>query len=1770
MRRQIHVLRPRKRSTSRRPNALRKRQAQIESLETRTLLAGDLVAHWSADSLNGEVADGAPIANWADSIGNVDAVGDGSPLLVKSQLSGHSVVRFDPADGRDIFRVGTGESPVDDAADFTVAVVFTTSGDTVGANGNWYDNTGLVDATRLGFTADWGISLSQSGQIGTGLGKTFGVPPHSVYSTETGLNDGSMHLAVVARTGGNLAIYVDDGTPTKMNGADDGPRAQIGVTFGSLNSDKNPYSGDIAEIRFYDGALDDAEVGQLYQQIDSVYNNSAPTAVDDSYDLVEDPASVFHQVSTLNGLLKNDSDLESDSLSAVLVANASHGNIALNANGSFIYAPDPDFFGTDSFTYTANDSQASNVATVTLNVANVYDAASAVADTYKAVPSEVLSVGSDTGVLGNDENPDRVALKAVLSRDVTNGTLALSEDGSFQYDPQGFAGTTDFAYKVDDGNQLSDEVSVMLVVNTPPTANDDSFDVAEDTELVRNAADGVAGNDVDADGNAVTVSLVDGTLNGSLTLNDDGSFAYLPDADYFGSDQFTYRLHDGEDESEVGTVGLSITAVDDSPVASNDGYFSKIDEVISVGADRHLLLNDVDIDSNQLTAELATGPANGSVQLQADGTFTYTPNPGFEGTDTFGYRANDGNSLSAEAEVTLFVGAPPVQISEIMTANVASLNTRVRETVDDSFRGEQLSPDWLELQNLSSSLLDISGFHVTDNDNDLTRWAFPEGTTIAPNGFLLVAADRLNITDPSLDELGLLHTNFKLTPSGEFVGLTSPDGTLLQEFSPSLPDQRADVSYGIGENGEIGYLLTNTPDAPNGGIYPGVVDDTTFSIDRGLYTEAFQVEITTLSEGAQIRYTTDGTNPSATHGEVYSGPITISTTTVLKAVALIDNYLPSNVDAQSYIFPADVMQQTGEGLEGARWGHAGPDWEMDPIVVNHEDPEIRPEVEDLARIPTVSLSLDFEEMFGRRGIYIAGENIEKPVSFEFFDPARGDNGVQANSTIQIVGGSSPNRWKSDKLSMRVRFTEDEGVSDLDYPVFGAGATTSFDTLVVDARLNNVWHYGGGSSPAFQREIAQYMRDEFAADLQNEVGGYAPHGQHAHVYINGIYWGMHILHERPDENFMASYNGGFGEDYDVVKHNANTVVNGSNETFREMFQILGSRGDVTDEQWDQIQTMLHVEGLIDYMLVNMYGGNQDWDHHNWYASRHVEEGLWRFHSWDAEKVLQGIRDNVTGENNANSPSRLHQRLRTHPEYLLKFKDQVQKHLFNGGAMTPEAATKLYRGRSDQIDPVMRIESARWGDNQIDNGDRKRYVRPDWVEDRDWLVESYFPQRTDEVIRQFVRRDWFVVGEAPEFSINGNAQHGGFIDAGSSLSMSAADGEIFFTVDGSDPRVAGGELGASAQLYSEAVTVDNSMIVKARLRMADGSWGALSEARFVTSVAATTENLRISELHYHPGDPSQQEIDAGFDNSDDFEFIEIVNISNQPVDLSNVAFQQVAVGNDIEGVDFRFADGDILEIGAGQRVVVVEDVAAFELRYGPNLPVAGQWSGRLGNRAERVVLVSGDQTLHDFTYTEEWYPTTDGDGPSLQVVNETAEDLGLWGRREGWSVGNVGGSPGTEAGEVLVGDSNRDGVFDSGDLVTVFVAGEYEDDIPDNSTFEEGDWNGDGDFDSGDLVEAFRLGHYVAGAVPQATRLAIATNRGDVAANLLGQIELAPDLEPADELVARIEARDRLLPGADLQLAQRDELFDELAKDAAERDDRASSLSDELLDELTSTL
>ncbi|MCD6304511.1 MAG: lamin tail domain-containing protein, partial [Planctomycetes bacterium] len=428
--------------------------------------------------------------------------------------------------------------------------------------------------------------------------------------------------------------------------------------------------------------------------------------------------------------------------------------------------------------------------------------------------------------------------------------------------------------------------------------------------------------------------------------------------------------------------------------------------------------------------------------------------------------------------------------------------------------------------------------------------------------------------------------------------------------------------------------------------------------------------------------------------------------------------------------------------------------------------------------------------------------------------------------------------------------------------------------------------------------------------------------------------------------------------------------------------------------------LDVENLIDYLLVNYYVGNVDWDHHNWYAtkSRVDPAGRWRFHSWDAEHVLKGANDNVTGKNDSNGPTGIHQRLMASDEYRMLFADHVYKHFFNNGLLTPARAAEMYQHVLDQVDRAVVGESARWGDNAYEDAPYTRDAQ--WVAERDRLLNNYFPGRTATVLNQLKSRGWYPSVDAPAFAVNGTEQYGGEVHRGDLLSINDANsaGTVYYTLDGSDPRLPGGSLDSDAIAYTEPITVSGNLHVKARV-LADGQWSALADARFYIDVS---DSLRVTEMMYNPPAPTQEEIAAGFADNDDFEYIELQNTGQEPIGLDGVAF--------VDGIDFRFADNTTLN--AGQYAVIVRNPAAFAERY-PTFTgtVAGTYSGSLSNAGEHVELQSPlGGTILAFSYRDDWYDLTDGEGYSLTVA-DPHQDTALWDGKSGWKASRVpGGTPG----------------------------------------------------------------------------------------------------------------------------------------------------------------
>jgi len=408
-------------------------------------------------------------------------------------------------------------------------------------------------------------------------------------------------------------------------------------------------------------------------------------------------------------VLDNDSDPEGDAISVTGNTNASSGSITLSADGSLTYTPNADFSGADQFTYTITDANgATDTATVYISVdpspngGNDILAINDINDTF-----EGQSVSGDVGT--NDENPDGPVDSEVytVATQPSNGTLVFNPDGTYTYTPNdGFIGTDTFSYEVCDGGSPvacdSADVTIQVIPaedseeNESPVANDDT----NITESGVPATGNVLVNDFDPDGDDLTVTDNTEPNNGSLIVNPDGSYIYTPEPGFVGEDVFEYTVCDNGDPSlcATGTVTIEVTLdLGNSTVANDDAYFTLLDRIIS----GNVLDNDFDPEGQTQTVDInqtpLNGPLNGTLVINADGTFTYTPNSGFVGTDQFTYQIVDSGAPVATDIATVYIsvrGADlPPPVSSLSLEKVGVFNDengdqrpQVGETISYTFR----------------------------------------------------------------------------------------------------------------------------------------------------------------------------------------------------------------------------------------------------------------------------------------------------------------------------------------------------------------------------------------------------------------------------------------------------------------------------------------------------------------------------------------------------------------------------------------------------------------------------------------------------------------------------------------------------------------------------------------------------------------------------------------------------------------------------------------------------------------------------------------------------------------------------------------------------------------------------------------------------------------------------------------------------------------------------------------------------------------------------
>jgi len=969
----------------------------------------------------------------------------------------------------------------------------------------------------------------------------------------------------------------------------------------------------------------------------------------------------------------------------------------------------------------------------------------------------------------------------------------------------------------------------------------------------------------------------------------------------------------------------------------------------------------------------------------------------------------------------LTVAAQDIRINELMADNSGTLADE-----DGDF------PDWIELYNPSSDPVSLLNWSLTDDPDNQQKWQLPD-VTLAASGYLIIfASDK--------DRKGnVLHTNFKLASAGEFLALVNPQGTVITAFDPAFPSLSTNVSLAF-SGGDYAFTANPTPGAANVISSNGIIAPKPhFSHTGGFNEVPFDVSLTSSFTGAEIVYTTDGSEPSGSNGNVYGGALPIATTTVLRAAVRRGTEILSRVATQTYLFLDDVINQTNMptgypdtwGPYAAIPGTAIADYEMDPDIT--QNPAYAGGIKDALRsLPALSIVTGKNNLFNKTadedsgGIYIytgapgdneaplPGDGWERPASVELFN-ADGTKAFEIDCGLRLQGGHSRRAEKSPKHSFRLVFKNEYGPGRLDFPLFGDSATNSFNSIVLRAGFGNTIYHWLHS----ERIRMQLIRDIWAKDTQLEMGYKSGHGRYVNLFINGLYWGIYNPTEHIDEDFGESYWGGSQEGYDVIK-DLGDVVAGNSSAWLTLLQLadmdltvdanyqilLGNYSDGTRNP--QLPALVNPVSLADYMLLNFYGANTDWDHHNWIAIRNrlLPDKGFEFLSWDAEHILENLSGNVVNENNTGRPSFIFRRMLNNQHFKELFADRVQRHCFNGGALTPAAVTRRWLTRSDEIEKAIIAETARWGDYRRDvhqfesAGPFQLYTQADWLTEKSFLLNNYFPERTNVLVQQLRDAGMFPSINAPQFFINNDPIKSHTIKTGDVLTMTSNGGSIFYSWDGTDPMAGNG------MLYSGLITLTGSAQIKARTRVGS-QWSALVDITFL--LETDLSNIKLTEIHYHP-------LGSESVSDQEFEFIELKNTSPHMLDLTGVFLSG--------GIQYKFPHGTLIK--PGSFIVLASESVQFYKRYG--FSPFGQFLGHLNNGGESITLNSISGPLSTVTFDDKapWPESADGEGYSL--VPKDFNPSGDQNDAGGWRASlYINGSPGRDD-DIVTGIAETNGARD----------------------------------------------------------------------------------------------------------------------------------------------
>lgn len=883
-------------------------------------------------------------------------------------------------------------------------------------------------------------------------------------------------------------------------------------------------------------------------------------------------------------------------------------------------------------------------------------------------------------------------------------------------------------------------------------------------------------------------------------------------------------------------------------------------------------------------------------------------------------------------------------LTEFLAANASGLVDADRHYVD-----------WIEIHNPDPVPAKLDGWYLTDSPTQLDRWRFPP-LTLQPGEYRVIFASGKD----RILGAGEIHTNFKLGAGGEYVALVGPDRTtVVSDFHPSYPGQFADISFGLAsENGVLvpRYFSPPTPAAPNGPGSIAVALPPVLQPSGGAFTNSLDVTLSATPATAEIRYTLDSSTPTA-DSPLYTGPIRLTGTRQLRARAFVPGLVPSPIAGAAY----------------SRIGATGRSFSSDlPVVVVNT--------------------------FGRT----VADSTRTPVYFDFLAP--GSDGrtrltrardTASRGAIEIRGSSSAG---FEKKSYGFELQDEAG---LDQPAGLLGLPADSDWVLY--------------APYTDKSL---LRDVLAYALSNRIGRYAPRTRFVELFLNRgntdvdttDYLGVYVLVEKlkispdrvaiaplePDNLALPEISGGYLLKRDRFDANDQVLTTGRGVELG-IEDPKRTQIGVTQRNWirswlGQMETALYgtnwrdpVAGyhrfldpdtFADHLLLVESAKNIDGYRLSTYWHKDRNDRLAMGPVWDYNltfgnaNYLDGWLTNGWYYPNVGDPGFTWLgRLRQDPDFLQLIADRWFQH--RAGPFSNPEVLALVDTLAGQVREAQARNFERWkilGTYIWPNW----YIAPTWAHELAW-TRGWITNRFAWIDAQFL---------APPRS----SHPGGLTPDGAQVTLLPARGTLYYTLDGTDPRLPGGTLAPGSLTYTQPVAIRSNAHLLARSRSGT-TWSAPLSLEFVVQPLA----LAVTEILFRPA--------AG---RDDLEFVEVRNTGPTPIDLPGVRLRGA--------IEFTFpaAAGNLLP---GEHVVIARDRAAFVARYGAAPRVFGNSTGALPDDSGTISLRGRfDEPVLEFTYQADWYRTTRDQGFSLTTANETAPAPD-WGTPANWRPSLIaGGTPG----------------------------------------------------------------------------------------------------------------------------------------------------------------